>query len=303
MSSINYKHLHYFWAVAKAGSITLASQRLFLTPQTISGQLTLFESILGGPLFNRIGKRLELTEKGKLVLSYADEIFSLGKELEETLKQPGGDRPTQFRVGVCDSVPKTVAYRLIKPAMRSKDPLHIICREGNVTNLLGELAVHRLDIVIADRPMPHSVNVRAFNHLLGESGLTFFATKNLADQFKLQSSNHFPQCLNNAPMLLPGSEDAIRPALMRWFEDNKIQPYIVGEFDDGALMKAFGQADAGIFVAPTAISQQVCEQFKVISLGETKDVIKSFYAISVERKLSHPAVLAISQAARSELFS
>ncbi len=303
MSAINYKHLHYFWAVAKAGSITLASQRLFLTPQTISGQLTLFENILGDPLFNRIGKRLELTEKGKLVLSYADEIFSLGKELEETLKQPNSDRPTQFRVGVSDSVPKTVAYRLIEPAMRANDTLHIICREGNVTNLLGELAVHRLDIVIADRPMPHSVNVRAFNHLLGECGLTFFATKNLADQIKLQNSNHFPQCLNNAPMLLPGSEDAIRPALMRWFENKKIQPNIVGEFDDGALMKAFGQAGAGIFVAPTAITQQVCEQFKVISLGETKDVIKSFYAISVERKLSHPAVLAISQAARSELFS
>jgi LysR family transcriptional regulator, transcriptional activator of nhaA len=303
MSAINYKHLHYFWIVAKAGSITLASQRLFLTPQTISGQLTLFENILGDPLFNRIGKRLELTEKGKLVLSYADEIFSLGKELEETLKQPSSDRPTQFRVGVSDSVPKTVAYRLIEPAMRANDTLRIICREGNVTNLLGELAVHRLDIVIADRPMPHSVNVRAFNHLLGECGLTFFATKNLSEKIKLQNSNQFPQCLNNAPMLLPGSEDAIRPALMRWFENKKIQPNIVGEFDDGALMKAFGQAGAGIFVAPTAITQQVCEQFKVISLGETKDVIKSFYAISVERKLSHPAVLAISQAARSELFS
>ncbi|MFM9835150.1 MAG: transcriptional activator NhaR [Methylophilaceae bacterium] len=303
MSAINYKHLHYFWAVAKAGSITLASQRLFLTPQTISGQLTLFESILGEPLFNRVGKRLELTDKGKVVLSYADEIFSIGKELEETLKQPKTDRPTQFRIGVSDSVPKTIAYRLIEPAMRSNDPLRIICREGNVTNLLGELAVHRLDIVIADRQMPLTVNVRAFNHLLGECGLTFFATAKLAHQIEWLNSSHFPQCLNNAPMLLPGIEDATHPALMRWFEDKKIQPNIVGEFDDGALMKAFGQAGAGVFVAPTAIAKQICEQFNVIALGETKDVIKSFYAISVERKLSHPAVMAISQAARSELFS
>ncbi len=302
MSAINYKHLHYFWAVAKAGSITLASQRLYLTPQTISGQLTLFESVLGEPLFNRIGKRLELTDKGKVVLSYADEIFSLGKELEETLRQPMTDRPIQFRVGVSDSVPKTIAYRLIEPALRSKFPLRIICREGTVTNLLGELAVHRLDIVIADSPMPHSVNIRAFNHLLGECSLSFFATKKLANQINWQDASHFPQCLNKAPILLPGIDDAIRPTLMRWFEDKKVRPNIAGEFDDGALMKAFGQAGVGVFVAPTSIAQQVCEQFNVIALGEAKEVIKSFYAISVERKLSHPAVLAISQAARSELF-
>jgi LysR family transcriptional regulator, transcriptional activator of nhaA len=302
MSAINYKHLHYFWAVAKAGSITLASQRLYLTPQTISGQLTLFESVLGEPLFNRIGKRLELTDKGKVVLSYADEIFSLGKELEETIKQPLTDRPMQFRVGISDSVPKIIAYRLIEPALRAKDSPRIICREGNVTNLLGELAVHRLDLVIADSPMPVSVNVRAFNHLLGESGMSFFVTKKLAQQIHWQDASDFPQCLNNAPMLLPSIDDAIRPALMHWFEDKKVQPHITGEFDDGALMKAFGQAGVGVFVAPTAITQQVCEQLNVIAIGEIKDVIKRFYAISVERKLSHPAVLAISQAARSELF-
>lgn len=302
MSAINYKHLHYFWTVAKAGSITLASQRLFLTPQTISGQLSLFENILGEPLFNRVGKRLELTDKGKVVLSYADEIFSLGKELEEVIKQPATNRPMQFRVGVSDAVPKIIAYRLIEPAIRAKEPLRIICREGNVRNLLGELAVHRLDLVIADSPMPHSVNVRAFNHLLGECGISFFATQTLAQQIQTENTGHFPQCLNNAPMLLPGVDDAIHPALMRWFEQNKVQPNIVGEFDDGALMKAFGQAGVGVFTAPSAIAEQVCTQFNVVLIGQTKEVIKSFYAISVERKLSHPAVLAISQAARSELF-
>ncbi len=302
MSAINYKHLHYFWAVAKAGSITLASQRLFLAPQTISGQLSLFETILGEPLFNRVGKRLELTDKGKLVLSYADEIFSLGKELEETLKQPMADRPMQFRLGISDAVPKIIAYRLIEPALREKDAPRLICREGNVTNLLAELAVHRLDLVIADSPMPHAVNVRAFNHFLGECGLTFFATKKLAQQIKWHDADDFPHCLNKAPMLLPGIDDAIRHTLMRWFEDNNVQPNITGEFDDGALMKAFGQASVGVFVAPTAIAQLVCEQFNVIAIGEAKALIKSFYAISVERKIRHPAVLAISQAASAELF-
>ncbi|MDX1915542.1 MAG: transcriptional activator NhaR [Methylophilus sp.] len=302
MSAINYKHLHYFWAVAKAGSITLASQRLFLTPQTISGQLSLFENNLGEPLFNRVGKRLELTDKGKVVLSYADEIFSIGNELEDMLKQPATDRPMRFRVGISDSVPKVIAYRLVEPALREREPLHIICREGSVTNLLGELAVHKLDLVIADSAMPVNVNVRAFNHLLGESGLTFFATQKIAQQIQWQDISSFPQCLHQAPMLLPGVDDAIRPALMRWFEDKRLVPIITGEFDDGALMKAFGQAGVGVFIAPTAIAKQVCDQFNVIALGNTKEVIKRFYAISVERKLSHPAVLAISQAARSELF-
>lgn len=299
MAALNYKHLHYFWVVAKAGSITQASQQLHLTPQTISGQLTLFEDILGEKLFTRTGRKLELTDRGRLVFSYADEIFSLGQELEDELRQRPSDRLLQFRVGVCDAVPKVIAYRLIEPALRSAEHLRIICREGNVSSLLAELAVHRLDFVIADSPIPPSVNVRAFNHLLGECGIAFFATKELAEKLP---SGSFPQCLDGAPLLLPGNDDAVRPKLMRWLENHHIRPKITGEFDDGALMKAFGQAGVGVFTAPSSIAKQVQEQFGVISLGETREVTNSYYAISVERKLTHPAAVAISEAARHELF-
>ena len=299
MAALNYKHLHYFWVVAKCGSIALASQRLHITPQTISGQLSLFEDVLGEALFNRDNRRFELTERGKLVLSYADEIFSLGQELEGALRQQPVNRPMQFKIGVCDSVPKSIAYRLIEPALRTTDPIRIICREGSITNLLAELAVHKLDIVIADRPMPPSVDVRAFNHLLGECGLTFFASPAIASTI-----NHkpFPDCLDGAPMLLPGEDDATRASLMHWFNTHKISPRITGEFDDAALMKVFGQAGTGVFAAPATTADQIELQYQVVTIGSTKEVTKSFYAISVERKLKHPAVVAISEAARHELF-
>ncbi len=300
MAALNYKHLHYFWVVAKTGSITLASQRLHITPQTISGQLSLFEDTLGETLFSRINRRFELTDRGMLVLSYADEIFSLGQELQDALRLAPIERPLQFRVGICEAVPKSIAYRLIEPALRSQNELRIICREGSMTSLLGELAVHKLDIVIADSPMPTNINVRAFNHLLGECGLTFFATPSLVQKF---GDSTFPQCLHGAPMLLPGVDDAVRPRLMRWLDDQRIVPRIMGEFDDGALMKVFGQAGVGVFAAPSSILDQTEKQFGVIALGSTKEVTKSFYAISVERKLTHPAVIAISEAARLEIFS
>lgn len=295
---MNYKHLHYFWIVAKAGGITRASERLHLTPQTISGQLTLFEETLGEKLFSRNGRRFELTETGRLVLSYADEIFTLGQELEETLHHSPTGRPLQFRVGVTDAVPKSVAYQLLEPAMATADPPRIVCREGKVTTLLAELAVHRLDIVIADGPMPSTVDVRGFNHFLGECGITFFAAAELARRH----SGAFPECLDGAPLLVPGEDVAIRPKLAHWLSDRNILPRIIGEFDDGALMKAFGQAGVGIFPAPTAIAEQVMRQYDVVDIGSTSEVVEQFYAISVERKLTHPAVVAISRAARQELF-
>lgn len=298
MGTLNYKHLHYFWAVAKAGSVTRASERLHLTPQTISGQLSLFEEVLGEALFDRSGRQFELTEAGRMVLSYADEIFSLGQELEEVLHHRPTDRPLQFRVGVTDAVPKAVAYQLLEPAMQVVQPPRIICREGKVAALLAELAVHRLDIVIADSPMPRTIDVRGFSHLLGECGLTFFATAELARQHP----GPFPQSLDGAPMLLPGEDVAVRSRLTRWFGDHRIRPRITGEFDDGALMTAFGQAGVGIFAAPAAIAEQVMRQHEVVSIGTTEEVIEQFYAISVERKLTHPAVVAISRAARQELF-
>ncbi|HSI21965.1 MAG TPA: transcriptional activator NhaR [Methylophilaceae bacterium] len=295
---MNYKHLYYFWTVAKAGSIARASEQLHLTPQTISGQLSLFENVLGETLFDRSRRRFALTDAGRTVLGYAEEIFSLGKEMEEVLRHRPGGRPLQFRVGVSDAVPKALAYKLIEPALRATENSRIVCREGKVAGLMAELAIHQLDIVIADSPMPPRIDVKAFNHLLGECGLTFFATPALAAQY----AGEFPQRLDGAPLLLPGDDVAVRPKLIRWFDQNRLRPRIAGEFDDSALMAAFGQAGAGIFSAPSAIAAQIRAQYDVEEIGATDEITEAFYAISVERRLSHPAVIAISDAARQELF-
>jgi len=295
---MNYKHLYYFWTVGKTGSIARASEQLHLTPQTISGQLSLFEDVIGETLFDRTGRRFTLTDAGRTVMGYAEEIFSLGKELEEVLRSNPAGRPLQFRAGVSDAVPKALAYKLIEPALRATENSRIVCREGKVAGLMAELAIHQLDIVIADSPMPPRLDVKAFNHLLGECGLTFFATPELASKF----SGEFPKRLDGAPLLLPGDDVAVRSKLIRWLEQKRIRPRIAGEFDDSALMAAFGQAGAGIFSAPSAIAELIREQYGVVVVGATDEVTESFYAISVERRLSHPAVVAISEAARQELF-
>lgn len=297
MGAINYKHLHYFWVVAKSGGIGRASERLHLTPQTISGQITLFEDVLGYKLFNRIGRRLELNDAGRVVLDYADKIFVLGDELQEVLRFRPGGWPLQFRVGVADAVPKAIAYMLLEPAMELPDSLRIVCREGKLTSLLADLAIHRLDIVIADSPMPSNVDVRGYSHLLGESGITFFATNELAKEYK----KGFPKSLDLARFLMPGEDAAVRPRLLRWFEKEGVQPNVVGEFDDGALMQAFGAAGTGIFAAPTVVASQVKKQYSVAEIGHTNEVTEQFYAISVERQLTHPAVVAISSAAREKM--
>lgn len=299
MAALNYKHLYYFWVVAKSGGIGRASERLHLTAQTISGQLSLFEDVLGYKLFNRIGRRLELNDAGRMVLSYADEIFTLGEELEEVLRYRPGGRPLQFRVGVADAVPKAIAYLLLEPAMTLPESMRIVCREGKLTNLLADLAIHRLDIVIADSPMPSNVDVRGYNHLLGECGTTFFATAELAKQYQ----KGFPRSLDDAPFLMPGEDAALRPRLIKWFDKERVRPRIVGEFDDGALMQAFGAAGTGVFAAPSAVAAQIKKQFGVMEIGRTEAVTEQFYAISVERKLTHPAVVAISSAARQSLIN
>ena len=280
MSTMNYKHLHYFWVVAKAGGIGRASERLHLTPQTISGQITLFEDVLGYKLFNRVGRRLELNDAGRVVLGYADEIFTLGEELQEVLRFRPGGWPLQFRVGVADAVPKAIAYLLLEPAMELPESLRIVCREGKLTSLLADLAVHRLDIVIADSPMPANIDVRGYNHLLGECGVTFFATDELAKEYE----KGFPKSLDGAPFLMPGEDAAVRPRLIRWFEKEKVRPRIIGEFDDGALLQAFGAAGKGIFAAPSAVAEQIKKQYCVTEIGRTTLVTEQFYAISVERQ-------------------
>ena len=298
MTSLNFKHLRYFWMVAKAGSIARASEQLHVTPQSISGQLTTLETALGVQLFQRAGRNLELTDTGRRILSYADEIFTIGDELVEMLRDPPAQRALSFKVGIADVVPKSVAYRLVEPALRIEEPVRLVCREGPLDSLLAELAVHRLDMVIADRAMPATVNVRGYSHFLGESGLSVFATESLAASL----SGDFPACPDGSPFLLPGAVVAMRPRLTDWFVENRIQPRIVGEFDDSALLKAFGQGGSGVFVAPTAISNYVCSQYGVQILGAIGSVHEQIYAITTQRRMTHPAVVAVSQAARQEVF-
>ncbi len=284
--------------MAKEGGVARASERLHLTPQTISGQLSVLEDSLGEALFNRVGRSLELTETGRLALSYADEIFSLGGELEEVISNLPDGRPLVFKVGIADVVPKSIAYRLLAPALQLPESVRIVCRENSISSLLSELALHKIDLVIADGPVPPGLNVRVYSHQLGECGISFFALPELVGKL----TGNFPHSLKDAPLLLPSDINVVQSRLWKWFDKNHIRPYIVGEFDDSALMKAFGQAGTGIFIAPTPITAEVEKQYGVKAIGQTDEVHEQFYAISVERKLSHPAVTAITETAREWLI-
>jgi LysR family transcriptional activator of nhaA len=296
---LNFKHLHYFFAVAKAGAVNRAAEKLHLTPQTLSGQLSQFEERLGVSLFRRSGRRLELTDAGRLALSYAEELFQVSAELEEVLRGGQEERAFLFRVGIADVVPKSIAYQLLAPALALPESVHLVCREDRLDRLLAELAIHRLDMVLADRPMPPGMDVKGYSHPLGECGVSFFAAPALAARL----NGGFPDCLDGAPLLVPGEDSALRAPLLRWLERKGARPRIVGEFDDSALMKAFGKAGAGVFPAPTATHEEVERQFGVIRLGETRDLSERFFAISVERQIRHPAVLAVSEGAQGGLFA
>ena len=297
---MNYKHLHYFMQVAKSGSVMRASERLHLTPQTISGQIQILEEALGSALFAKSGRGLALTETGRLALGYAEEIFALGAELKEAVREhPKQGRMLEFKVGVADAVPKSIAYRLIEPATRMPEPVRIVCREWKLDSLLAELALHRLDLVISDAPIPPSVSVRAFNHRLGTSGVSFFAAPPLI----ARCAGSFPQCLDGAPLLMPGEDSAVGQRLRSWFQARSLHPYVVGEFDDSALAKEFGRRGAGIFVGSTVLAQEIEKQFSVKTLGVATDVVSEFFAISVERRITHPCVVAITESARNELFA
>ena len=297
---MNYKHLHYFMQVAKSGSVTRASELLHLTPQTISGQIQLLEEALGTALLAKSGRGLVLTDTGRVVLGYAEEIFSLGAEIKLAVRdQPQEGRALEFRVGVADAVPKSISYRLLQPATQLPEPVRVVCREWKLDSLLAELALHRLDLVISDAPIPPTVSVRAFSHRLGTSSVSFFATATLRERY----AGTFPRCLDRAPMLMPGEDSAVGRRLRAWFQARSLQPRVVGEFDDSALAKEFGRHGAGVFVGPTVLAQEIEKQYSVKALGVATDVIDEFFAISVERRISHPCVVAITQAARDELFA
>ena len=298
MAALNYKHLHYFWVVAKAGGIARAAERLHLTPQSISGQLKLLEENLGGGLFRRVGRKLELTDAGRVALSYAEEIFPRGDELQDVLLHRRGGMPELLRVGVADVVPKSIAFELLRPVLELPDPMRIVCHEWRLKDLLAELAVRRLDVVIADAPMPNELDVRAFSHLLGRCAIAFFAAPALARRYR----GRFPGALDGAPMLVPGDDAAVRPRLMQWLAAQSVRPRIVGEFDDRALMHDFGQAGSGVFAAPAPLRRHLEQRYGVVALGETDQVVEEFYAISVERRLTAPAVLAMREAGKKGLF-
>jgi len=296
---MNYKHLHYFMQVAKTGSVLGASERLHVTPQTISGQIQLLEDQLGSPLFSKSGRGLVLTEAGRLALGYAEDIFSLGAELEQAVREHPNNRPAlEFRIGVADALPKPIAYRLVEPATRLEEPVRLVCREWKLDNLLAELAMHRLDLVLSDAPIPASVAVKAFSHQLGSSGQSFFAASALAAQY----AEGFPQCLEGAPMLMPAQDSATGQKLQSWFQARALHPHIVGEFDDSALAKEFGRRGAGLFVAPTVLADEIERQFGVVAIGPADGVTVEYFAISVERRITHPCVVAITRSARQALF-
>jgi LysR family transcriptional activator of nhaA len=297
MEWLNYHHLLYFWMVAREGSIARAGEQLRLAQPTISGQIRMLEEQLGEKLFQKSGRNLVLTDVGRTVFEYADQIFALGREMLDTLKDRPTGRPVRFHVGVTDEVSKIIAYRFLQPALSLPSPVSVVCREGPLDRLLGDLAIHALDLVLADTPMASTIKVKAYSHLLGDSTISICGAPRMAALYR----NGFPQSLSGAPFLLPTESKTLRRVLEQWFAKEGIRPRVAGEFDDSALLKTFGQAGAGLFAVPTAIRDEVGRQYGVAAVGQLDEVRERYFAISVERRLKHPAVLAISEAAHELL--
>jgi len=297
MAYINFKHLRYFWAVAKEGGIARASKVLNVTPQTISGQLKLLERNLGVKLFRKSGRNLGLTEAGQKAFSYAEKMFQLEAELEMVLLGPSSNVDPLFRVGVVDVIPKLIVYQMIEPALKLTDPLRLVCREGDLDTLLADLAIHKLDLVLTDSPVPPTLRLDLFSHPLGECGTIFFGVKDLADRFR----KGFPGSLTGAPILMQSRESSLHSDLRRWFQAHRIFPSIKAEIEDSALLKVFGEKGLGIFNAPAVIEHAVIHQYGVVTVGRAEDLRVRFYAITAERELQHPGVAAITDHFRSLL--
>lgn len=299
MDWLNYHHLYYFWTVARLGSVTAAAAELRVAQPTVSGQLRALERSLGERLFVRQGRGLALTETGRTALRYAEEIFSIGRELQDTLHGRGAGRPQRFAVGITDALPRLLAYQLLTPAVALQDRLQLVVRQGSAERLLADLATHTVDLVLADAPVPAGSGVRAFAHPLGECGVLVCAERAVADAHRAD----FPASLDGAPLLLPGSHSALRRSLDAWFEHRRLRPRVVMECDDSALLKSFGRAGAGLVVIPAVAEDEAVRQYGLCRVGLVEGVRERFYAISLERRLKHPAVRAISAAARGGVFS
>lgn len=297
MEWLNYHHLLYFWTVVRAGSIAAASGELRLTQATISTQLKSLDKALGEKLLRKVGRRLAPTDTGKLVFRYAEEIFSLGQEMLGTLKGRPEGRLARLAIGVADVMPKLVAYHLIEPALKLRETYKFVCREGTNEELLPALASHDLDVVLTDAPVDPGVNVKAFNHLLGECDMSLFGTAKWADRYR----RGLPKTLDGAPFLLPTRDTSSRRSMDNWFNAEGIQPKVVVECEDSALLKVFGQHGLGLFFGPSVIAGEIQQQYDVKLISRVKVLRERFYAISLDRKLKHPAVVAISESAKLRL--
>ncbi len=299
MDRLNYQHLFYFWNVAREGSVTRASEKLRLAQPTISGQLAVFEDAIGAQLLRKEGRKLMLTEKGRTVYHYADEIFALGRELTNTLKGRVGAMGMRLSVGIADALPKLLVYRLIEPALNHEQQTQVVCHEDKVERLLAELTLHGVDLVLSDTPATTAIGGRVYNHLLGQCGVAVYAAPPLAAQF----AENFPNSLDGAPLLFPTPATALRRSLDLWFEQKRISPTVRAEIEDSALLKTFAAAGAGLFVAPVAVTEAIERQYGVVNIGELEGVTESFYAITLRRKVDHPAITTILEGARDWLVA
>jgi len=297
-ATINFRHLQYFWVVAKEGSITRAAERLDLAVQTVSAQLGLLEQAVGKSLFMPQGRRLVLTEAGRIALRYADQIFLLGEQLQEALADSEVEHTMRLVVGISDSLPKLIATRLLEAALSLPERVKLVCYEDQFESLLGELSLHKLDVVLTDRPVPPGTPMRIFSHLLGETEISLYGVGSLAEKYRAG----FPASLNGAPLLLPTRNNAIRSRIDHWLESHDLHPDVIGEFDDNALLHTFGRNGLGLFPAPSVLAKDVEEQFNAVPVGAMPQVREQFYAISNERKIKHPAVEAILTAMHGGVF-
>ncbi|MFC3108796.1 transcriptional activator NhaR [Undibacterium arcticum] len=297
-TGVNFRHLYYFWVVAKEGGITRAAERLGVAVQTISMQLSLLEQSIGKSLLTQQGRRLVLTEAGRLALGYADQIFLLGEQMQDALDEADIGRTMRLTVGISDALPKLVAFRLLEVALKLPQPVRLVCYDGAFESLLGDLALHKLDVVLTDRPVSSGTSLRVFSHSLGECEIMLFGVRALAERYR----SGFPDSLNGAPLLLPTRNSAIRGRLDQWFETQGLRPEVVGEFEDSALLNTFGSSGLGLFPAPSVLARDMQERFDAVPVGEISQVREQFYAISNERKIKHPAVEAILTATGDGIF-
>jgi LysR family transcriptional activator of nhaA len=298
MDTLNYHHLLYFWVVAREGSMTRAAELLHVTQQTISGQLKTLEESLGVTLFARQGRHLVLTDAGRATHRYAQEIFTLGQDMVAMLRQHPSGRPAKLVVGIVDALPKLIAYQLLKPAIDADPPVRLVCLEGKLDYLLADLAVHELDLILSDAPITAKLKVRAHHHALGDSDVAVFGTPGFAEQY----SAAFPACLEDAPFLLPTDNSAMREALDTWFEAHGLQPRIVGDFEDSALMMAFARAGAGMFAAPSLLEAELRQNHGLIPIGRVHGLREPYFAITIDRKLRHDKVRHVIDHARASLL-